>query len=354
MDVQSFLIYTGLLIFTFLMAELATKANKVIFAWLIIIVLSLVSGLRANSVGIDTKTYFSIFNKISNKQMDLVYGVEESFMHICYFLLKIWNDERFLFFLYAFIAHALIIFRLWEAREYSSFPWCVLCYYITLYGFSLNVLRQFVAIAIIFFGSRYLVNGRYFKFLIFVLIASAFHISSVICFLFIPIEILFFKRLDKKKRMGLTIILLMSIIAFFGLFDLLVNKYISYFNTRVSNIGFMLPFKLLFVFSTAFVFKSNQNNYLGKLDGYRYIVKSSRIYYILGISLTFLSYFFAYAGRIGAYFYIFEVIYIGMLCNLKNYGKVFKLCSVFLLGYIFYKGIMSGSNGEIPYLFFCS
>jgi hypothetical protein len=105
---------------------------------------SLVAGLRAISVGIDTKTYNAAFELISNNITGSVFGIEKSFIQICKVLLSIWNNPHFLLFLFAFVSHSLILFRLWQDKEYISFSWSVLSYYILLFPFSLNGMRQFV------------------------------------------------------------------------------------------------------------------------------------------------------------------------------------------------------------------
>src|SRR5690606_17087680 len=59
--------------------------------------------------------------------------------------------------------------------------------YTGLYFMSFNILRQCVALSIVFFGVRYLTLGLNRKFILTCLVATAFHYSAIISLLFLVI-----------------------------------------------------------------------------------------------------------------------------------------------------------------------
>lgn len=349
LDVQSIIIYLGLAIILFFLAKYAELRKSSGAVWLIVILLSLISGLRADSVGIDTETYNTIFDLISKGVTKGIYGIEESFIYVCRVLLGIWDNNQFLFLIFALISNGLIIFTIWDNRDNISFRWSVLSYYITFFTFSLNGMRQFLAVSIIVYATLFLKKGKYVKFIIFVLIASLFHRSAIIGVCYLLFEIIFVKYFESKRK--LTIYLLVGIGVFFGIVAAysLVNYYSKYFEQQSSSMGIMMIVKAIMLIWSFGVIETPKNNQE------RYFCFSNRWYYFVGILLNSLNYIFVYMGRIGLFFYIFESIYIGNIFKAKNktiWTLMFKFCYVCLLLYYLYDNITRGGQGELPYRFF--
>lgn len=349
LDLQSIVIYLGLALVTFYIAKYAEFTNSKKAVWMIVILFSLVAGLRSVSVGIDTNTYNNIFTNIAIGQINNIYAIEKGFIYICKGLLSIWNNNQFLFFLFGFISYGLCIFRLWKDRDYISFRWAVLVYYVLFFAFSLNGLRQFVAVSIVFFATAFIKEGKYIKFSIAVLIASQFHLSAIIGFVYLIFEILFIKYFNFKRKL-----LIFSIIGICGLFVLsmmsdLLSKYFGFFEDRIQGFGFMMLVKIALLLLSIFLVERPQD------QQEQYYCVSSRYNYFAGLLLNSLSYFFMYMGRIGMYFYMFEAIYVGYLFKKKNrtiFELLLKCVYALVLFYYIYDSMTSGSNGELPYRFF--
>ena len=150
----SYAIYFGLLIICGIFSCLADRRNSKTFLWGIILSLTLIAGLRAYSVGLDTQNYVEKFSYIYKGQFRYAYGLEESFKYICYGILHVIPNASFLLGVLALITNSCIILRFWELRKIVSFPCMVLFYYMSFYFMSLNGTRQFVAVAILFWGTR--------------------------------------------------------------------------------------------------------------------------------------------------------------------------------------------------------
>lgn len=348
-DIQSILIYICLPIAAFFVAKYAERTDSKKAVWFIVVLFSLVAGLRATSVGIDTKTYDVVFDIVSNGTVKSMYGIEGSFIHICAVLLRIWDNNHFLFFVFALISHSLILFRIWKDREFISFRWSVFSYYIMFFAFSLNGMRQFVAVAIVIYATSFIKNGSYIKFALAVVIASLFHISAFIGMAYVFFELIFTKFYDTKRKMTIYLIALLGSMLGVSILVDFANRYFDYFSERASSLGFMLVIKvLLLALSFAFVEKP-------KNDDERYFFGVNKWYYFVGLLLYSLNYVFLYVGRIGLYFYVFEASYIGYLFKTKNrtiWDVLYKAVYVLLLLYYLYSNITHGAHGEIPYLFF--
>lgn len=349
LDLQSIFIYLGLAVVGFCFAKFAELTNKKIFVWLIVVALSLVSGLRAVTVGIDTKTYFSAFSVISEGMRQSVFGLEQTFVYICAILLKIWNNNNFLLTVFALISNGCVMFRIWKDRGRISFAFAFLTYYVLFFPFSLNGIRQFVAAAIIFYATYFIKDGKYIRFAVLTAIAALFHVSSVIGLGYLFFEIVFAKYFDKKRKFFIYLFVVVSSIVGIGAFLELFNKYSSYFERQADSVGFMMIVKfMMLVLSFMFVMIPLERNE-------RYFTFYHRMCYFVGLLLNSMSYIFQYAGRIGLYFYVFEVIHIGYVMKAKNttiWTVLFKFLYAAILLYYLYNNLASGSQGELPYRFF--
>lgn len=347
-DIQSIFIYVGMAFLSFFIAKDAERHNNKKLLWVIVTLLALLSGLRAISVGIDTKTYNQVFRLIANGTVKRIYGMEESFIYICAALLRIWNNTHFLLFLFAFISNGLVMFRLWKDRKFLAFRWSVLAYYITFFPFSLNGMRQFVAIAIIFYATSLVKEGKYFKYVFLTILASLFHTTAIIGLAYIAFDLIFMKYFDEKRKRN--IFLLICIGGVFGISQMiqLTNIYSKYFDRMSSSVGFMMVVKILMLLLSIFAFQfSNEKEE-------RYFLLSHRWNYVVGILLNSLSYIFLYMGRIGWYFYIFEAIYIGYLFKSEQrtiWTFLLKFGYFAVLVYYLYDNVTHGGQGEIPYRF---
>ena len=349
MDLQSIVIYLGLTLVAFIVAKYAELTDSKKVVWLLVLLFSLVAGLRAISVGIDTKTYNSIFNSISNGNTENIYGIEKGFIYICTALLHIWNSNQFLFFLFGFVSYALCIFRFWKDREYISFRWAVLFYCVLFFAFSLNGLRQFVAASIVFFATGFIKDGKYIRFVIAILIATQIHLSAVIGFAYLFFDMLFLKYYNLKRKF--VILLVAGGIGLFliSILSSILSRYLNYFDTRTDSLGAMLFVKFALLFASYIIIEKPQD------AEEQYFCRSNRFFYLIGLLLTISSYFYLYMGRVGIYFYIFEGIYIGYLFKKKMKSPLdllLKSAYVAILLYYIYQNLTSGSNGELPYRFF--
>ena len=211
-----------LIIFTILFAGFLfpgrNSKNKKIFLFITFFALFLFSGLRAPSVGIDTRTYIEWFNFISSHELkeSLIHiKAEQGFIIFMYLLTFLGNAQIFII-----ISSLFILFAVARTiYKYSSSPMAsTLIFTIFIFSRTMNGIRQYMALAIVLLAVPYLVNQKPIKYIICVIIASYFHISALLLVLFSFFSI---NKVELSK-MKLRIIIIISMIATFN-YDLIIE-----------------------------------------------------------------------------------------------------------------------------------
>lgn len=356
---MSYVIYIGLAIFCLLFSFLAERYNKKSFVWFLIFALCVIAGFRDAKVGIDTNGYLEIFGYIKRGLFQYAYGIEESFKFICYIVLKIIPSEQFLLILMAFVTNWCIIMRFWELRKYSSFPCMVLAYYTSFYFATMNVARQFCAIAIVFYGTRYLIQKKSFKFILFVAMATLIHRSAIVSIVLLAVNCLRWEQLPKYQKLIYTFCALLT--PAIGIYVVQVlSRYSKYFTSLSMNIGFMVLLKICFFAATLiFIFVMyphftyfTESKSINSNDCF--VMQLTCILYGVALILAGLGYFFSYVDRISWYFYLYEGVYFGMLLKGKKISDSIILGYVIiaLLCYSFLTCMLHNAQGTMPYAFF--
>jgi transmembrane protein EpsG len=153
------------------------KPNK-IFAFIAVLTLVLISGLR-NNIG-DTYAYVLTYKLVPGYSWDFIISQkEQGFIFLQLFLHQISANPQILIFTAALITNVIIGIILYQ---YSRFFELSLYVYITsgLYLVSMNGMRQFLAGAILFAATKYIMNGNWKKYILVVLLASTVHQSALI------------------------------------------------------------------------------------------------------------------------------------------------------------------------------
>lgn len=357
--IGSYLIYIGLSVFIWTMACWANRRDQKGYVWLIIGVLTLVAGLRDASVGMDTANYLRLFDLIDKKQFSYAYGLEEPFKYLIFVILKIVPSKQFVLVLLALIANACIIIRFWELRKLSSFSCMVLCYYMAFYFMTFNAMRQFCAVGIVFYCTRFLDRKKVLYFVLGVLAAWLFHRTALIGFIYLALNCLRWKELPTRQRL-LYIFAVLCIPVLIPVALKMFASYARYFKEPTLDIGMMLLLKFAFlVASMIFAFGLHRRysylrngDLLTEEDHYR--IRVTGIAYTGALGLAILGYIFPHAERIGLYFYMFEPVYFGILLKGKKplNRVLFFYFIAFVIGYSFVYSMTNNSQGNMPYAFF--
>lgn len=169
-----------------------TKYKNIICAF-VVLVISLLIGLRAYNIGNDTITYHHIFN-ISNEYDNFFAPAELEYGYVILmrFIGLFTKNPQIAILVVAFITVTptiIIIFK------HSEMPWLsvILFFLLGIMSDQMNILRQSIAMVIVFTGSKFLIDRKIIKYIIVVLIATLFHKTAlfaliIIPFLYIPVN----------------------------------------------------------------------------------------------------------------------------------------------------------------------
>lgn len=212
------LIYISELAVTVILASVLNrlKASKWLTVILVSIPLVCIAGFRWK-VGTDFVTYYSTFTEIPNYSLSFLFGktysdfipYERGFSLLVWIIGLINKNPQFIIFITSLINVVIVVVAL---KKYSrNFSLSIYLYVTSMIYFStFNGIRQWIASVIIFIAFKYLINRDLKKYLIFVLITSMIHISSLIM---IPVYfIVNFKPFGKKIIIIVVIIGIISVL----------------------------------------------------------------------------------------------------------------------------------------------
>lgn len=147
------------------------------YAVLVIMCLVTVAGLQKN-IG-DTYFYMHSFRITEFKWQDIDFSGDFGFNIFQLLLQKISPEPQILIFATAFITNLLIVMVLYK---YSRIVELAVYVYIAsgMFTTSMNGIRQYLAAAIVFCSTKYLLNGNFKKYAIIILLASTVHKSALV------------------------------------------------------------------------------------------------------------------------------------------------------------------------------
>jgi len=330
-------------IYTF--SWIAEKKDNKMFLVLAILAAGFLSGFRAGSVGWDTQNYLNIFYNIGRGIWSP--NVELSFQYIAKFLLFFWNDPQWVLLVFALATNALIIYRFWTLRKLGSFSFMVLMYLVFYYLSTLNIMRQYLAIAIIFFATAFLDKKKYIPYLLCTVFACLLHTTAILGFALLPVYTLFSME-DKRlrKRLMILYLSLLPVVITAGVF--LFLRYRNYLAQSNNSIGLMMPVRLVVLGLVWFfcVRKTTPGTYTN-----RRILPVITACALLGILITFCGYYTTTLSRMGLYFMLFEIPFIAYATQNGKYRIVPQGIYYLLLLYMIFLVLTGNGAGVWPFAF---
>ena len=343
--------FVFVIILSLIFAYYAEKKNSKIAFYLCSTTIALFSGLRGEYVGIDTPYTYSFFEALFLG--NYVYTKDLGYANVSRFLMYVFEDPAALIFLYSSITNYLIIGRLWLMRRTQSFSFMLFIYLTMFYLRSMNIMRQFFAIAIVFWATKYLEEDKLLKYCILLLVATVFHTSA-----FIGVFLIFVHYwIDSKAKRSFKVIPII-IIAFLlaystELYVEFSNRYSHYFINIRSEFSPVLFYELAcmcFIWllaiyclpSNSFSFTTN-----GQLTS---LNKKTLFIAFCGVLLNLIfGYFFVFMGRIGLYFRIFEIPFWSQCIRITRYRLIVRSAIFVLVFYIFFTNFATNGFGIFPY-----
>lgn len=147
--------------------------------WLPLIVLSLFAGMRSDVIGTDSHVYTRRFvNSLDVQYFEFNENIEIGYQLLEYTLLKVTHNYFWLFFITGLI---VVYCYLRVIKIYSVSYWLSIFLFLTtgVYTFFFNGLRQGVAMAIFSLATPYLLEKKFFYYLLICFLASLFHTTAL-------------------------------------------------------------------------------------------------------------------------------------------------------------------------------
>lgn len=371
-----------------------SKYSKYTNRLLVIIALLLpilLAGMRKIGVGTDTRIYTNnlaqvalqaenFFDYLSKKvfivyQYEPVIDREIGYNILVYFAAKFLGSEQGVL----LATHAIIIIFVYKGLKYISSMYSkfsvsfgMLTFYLLYFGTSLNAMRQWLAMAILFYAFRFLLEKKNTKFFISVIGATLFHTSAIIMGVVLwiiykyinentfKVKIKFKIRFKNIKDNAFYKLLFLGVVGIISLSAIHIigavlshlggsfARYVDVYLTgqidfSLNQIIRRLPILVILVLNWKRMRRKTN------LTPFLYAMV------IMELLTTQLISLFAQSGRIGYYFSMFNIILYPELIRVQaKKNKLFL--SIILFAYIFgvfyYEYVYMGWNEIIPYFFY--
>ena len=368
------MIYLACFALSTLFAFWANKTDKRwkfwLFSVLCIALPVLLAGLRGFNIGIDTENYltFERFwagamkadSLIGYLQYYLSLGLREPlFALFIGSIARLTGEYR----VFLFLAHLIIMTGIYIGAvrmKHRARPELVLLlFYLMYFNNSLNIIRQYMAMALIFAFFADLEQRKFVRYSIVVLIVSLIHTTALIAFIPLVIYLILYPResiVDPSRisRICSYASILVGVVCFWPLINLLMQvgilsgKYSFYFSNGFQEFN-KTRFALFFLegIGIALCYKDLKTQF-GRLDFYMIMSAMFAALHVLALSLQ-------YGQRIPTYFCFVNIITLSMLANCQHtqkrrliwHGAIALFCTY----YWFHTYVIGLSSGTFPYVF---
>lgn len=366
------LIYLIVFLFVELFAVIASKNNvqksrKInITVIIIVLLLSLLGGLRSINIGTDVTVYgkrwFDIAYTSSsfNEYINIINTTDIGYLFTNYIISRFTNNINIFLFIHQLICNTLVIYTLYRYKEKCPFWLSTLCYICLFYCRTFNILRQAIALSVIFYSIKYLIENKYIKYIISCIIASLFHFTAIFGIILLPLKKICESK-SKFKNLYLFLIILITISISISIKSVIIflykngivneriyNYLFEYVNENGNIFNIETVFKTIFlclviVFSKKLQSKDTTNTFL-----------------IMTLIIEFLLFQIRnqimYADRIAFYFSYLTMLTLPQLSKTIKIPKkrllIYLIISLLLILYWYYKYIYSGSCEVYPFEFF--
>lgn len=351
-------------------AETVLKCNKkiwfTVYSLLTVLLPTVLAGCRDYSVGVDINIYvhpafeyalkysslvsFLEFNAAWYKSVDVLFAI------LVYVVSRFTNNCHWVLLVISALINGFFYAGFVKMRQYTKIWFGMAMFLLYYYIPSLNIMRQMLAAAIIFYSFSYLLEKEYVKFVLGVAIAALFHSSGLFGFVYLLIHKYMKGRYKAVKSLFLmataTAISLflpyfVSVLVHVGVFPV---KYLNYVSghlqgSKLNIVLIALCFirLMIVVLNEKVLLKINNNNDLLLQCG------------ILDFMLYFLKVYSEYASRLNLYTGPAFCLLAGQLPSAATEDHNKKLYAAFLLGigfiYWMYSFVVQGYHSAIPFVF---
>lgn len=359
----SILIYVAVGLVCILVSRTADKNKKRAF-WIIVILLTLLAGFRHESVGIDTPHYVELLSQLRDGFKDHLNNIDEKgFLALSYVIVNITKGYTWLLTVFSFIINFFVIKRLFDEKDNISLPWAMYIFMCQYYFMTFNTIRQWIAIAIIFYFSKYVGKGLKgnMGFVLAVAVATLFHKTALLAIALVIVYYVF----RKSKSLGASFakmgIVIVAPVAAIVLLDYMQKHYGAIYAgvqttgdvsivtlARLALLGFLMVFS--FFDEPYSLLNFDPDISLEEKAQAKQHVRFNSAIMLLGIACTMMIFFYKYADRLALYFMVYELIVLPYYVKNSRVKGFIKVFVILLFGYLRFMSFRANGYGEMPYL----
>lgn len=312
-------------------------------------VMFLLSSLRAKSVGTDTASYIDFFSflQLDNMNSMLALRLEIGFRYLIILVKSIYDSPQFFIVITSAIINfgmALYIYK----SSYNVFL-SVMIYYCFFFLNSMNIQRQYVAMAI-GVGAIYCIkNKKKFKAGLCIVIGSLIHISAIV--LLVPVILDY--AVSNKKTNKFLITFVCIVLLFYESIIYIVAQYSSRMRYYVASDKYVGTQRLSV---TVIVFLLLTMMIIDLIKKKKGTVKENNYYLVMSVislGLSFISNLNFSIGRVLEVLKInimFQVPY--YIINNRKYKKIIYFMSIAFLLVYFTASLIQNGSGTNDYSFY--
>lgn len=350
------------------------KKRRNFWAVMGILVLAILAGLRDASVGTDVNVYGrQLYMRALNSSGFISYYTshatsllsEPGYYLLTYCLSLFFKDYHWGLFVYQLLPLIFVYLGMKRCERLFNTPvWLgMLLYDLMLYNYSLNIIRQCIAVGVVFYGVTFLFEKRYKPYVFLVFLAMAFHTMGIIGFSILPMYLILQQgnSISERKQIehgAIFIVLLFAIlisgsqiVSFLVDQGLLREYYLQYLTGGMfsgSKTG--VPWKVVIghiIYTLILVlYKQFTDNRGGES---LFFIMSSTIVGIASFAVGYIQ----FIDRLNFFFVPLQIVGLANIYNCNRPKKIYAFLIVgFALVLWYYSIVMKGSGETIPYKFF--
>ena len=315
---------------------------KIIFYTIIGLgILILISGLRYN-VGTDYNNYldyYIVYSVLDFK--DIILNANELLFILVIKIAYIFQQPQIIFEIIAFFTIYITYKAILTQKEKISITLAFALYTFLYYMYSLNIIRQALAIAIVLYSYKYILQRDFKRFLLMIIIATLFHTTALF---FLPFYFLCPTKNEKDRKFKN----LIRIFTIGGIFLIIIR--LDVVINLLSQIGLFRRFS---IYSVTDTYGENKQIILNTILLFIFLLYSkplirynedNKMYlflYVVGYVLTLAGFISPYVKRIALYFNISEIYLLSAFPRIAKTSAQKLFIASIIIGYMLVMFILS-------------
>ncbi len=258
--------------------------------------------------------YIKLGKGIHVENLELGYKL---LVRICLFFSK---DYAIIFVVTSAIIIGLTFYTIYKESHYPAIS--VAIYFLTGFFFhSLNLMREYIAISIVLFSYRYLVDKKYICYAILTIIAFLFHSSSIV--MIVAIFLCDREVFNLKRTLIISVVLFIFgkyLWQYIGTYIINYTRFSTYIGSQF-DVSFLRKFDIIFnlVLYLAIYYLYKNSKEIGRKDRFFVNMQACSVFFMIAATAMYL--FF----RISFYFGIFCIISIPYFLNKADLSRKKKI-----------------------------